>query len=166
MGFMNKAERYLALVELIIEISKNIDISKIQARYNFTQGRKTKIHVIDADKNFMFQLVNGKLKTVWMGKPDVEIVIEKLCFFKHIRHGYIGVKNINTGEKKPMEYTPMTAWQFNHIRAFGNASTNDVVGTVDVLQEVMKSIPEDKMDEIVGECCHDVPSMKAGVKHE
>ena len=151
-------ERCMALIKLIIEVSKTIDMKAIRDKYHMNKSRIIKIHIADANRAFSFKFKDdSSLKLLLTNPtPDVEIFIATLCVFKHMRHGTIAGCDPATLQKVEIPYSPLDAWKFGDVHAYGDASTNDVLASVSILFDVMGSVDIKRVDEIIGPCDHDV----------
>lgn len=159
MGFTQRAEKTLQLVILVVKLSKNHreKIRDIQESRGFTRQRRTRIHILDAKKNFTFVVSKGKLKvkTMFQGDADIEVVIERLCTLKHLRKGKKPGMHPSGNQTIDMPYSPLDAWKYGDVRTYGDSSTNDLITFLDIFTEIITLIPENEVDKLIGKCAHD-----------
>jgi len=157
-------ERAYNMMLLLSELSKiNRDkIREIQLRCGFTEQRRTRIHILDSDRQFDISVEDGKFiihKYPWeykFGKPpEVEVVIQRLCVIKHLRQGCIYGKHPTQNTTLKLRYAPIDSWSYGDVRAFGPRVTNDLKVFMDLFTEIITLIPEDKVVKVVGKCIHE-----------
>lgn len=156
MKFMDHAEKYLQLIKLILLVSRSVDIESLRTKYGLEREKIMRIYVLDADKYYTLKVENGKLMVkMFDPKPDVTVVINQLCTFKHLRLGMKSGMDPATGAKCMLKYTPMHAWRMGDISSYGDSSTNDIVAAVNMFVDIVGNIPESEVERIIGGCEHD-----------
>jgi len=154
--FLERAERYYKLTKLLLAVAKNIDVSSMRSKYNFTKKRVVRIYIIDANKYYTFQLRDDGLKVLLTNPtPDAIIIMEQLCTFKHLRLGKKAGMDPANGAKIMMRYTPWESWRMGDIKSSGDGSTNDFLAAMEMFTEMVGCIPEPDVVSIIGPCEHD-----------
>jgi len=158
MSISERATRAFNMLMLMMKIAKANKgrVRQIQSEHGFTKQRVARIHILDADKHYTMKLVDGEIDLYKFTSPDpdVEIVIERLCTFKHLRKGYrLGV-HPGTGKVVKMNYAPLDAWKYGDVRTYGAASTNDAIAFFKIFRDIVSLISEEDMDKLCGKCEH------------
>lgn len=155
--------RTLRTIRLITASSKKVNLANLKKKYGFVGNRAARVHFNDINRSFTFRFDESQgilcleaLRNVIMPqKADVDIYIRSLCVLKHVRSGSITGYEPGTLRKMEISYSPLDAWKFGDVQAYGDSSTNDVLAFVNLLREVMEVIDPKELDGIVGACDHD-----------
>ena len=158
MSVAEKATRAFNMLILLMKLAKinKEHIKKIQIENGFTKQRIARIHILDADKNYTMKLVEGEISLYHFTSPDpdIEIVVERLCTFKHLRRGYRFGIHPGTGDTVKLPYAPLDAWKYGDIRTYGSSSTNDAISFFKIFREIVALVSEDDILKICGLCEH------------
>ncbi len=158
MSVSEKATRAFNMLILMMKLAKanRERVKNIQIENGFTKQRVARMHILDADKHFTMKIADGLIVLYQFTSPDpdVEIVIERLCTFKHLRKGYRFGIHPGTGAVVKMTYSPLDAWKYGDVRTYGAASTNDTVAFFKLFRDIVSMISEEDITKICGSCEH------------
>ena len=150
-------------IRILTTSSRKADIAGLKKKYGFVGNRTARVHFNDINRSFTFRFDETEgvkcleaLRNILIPpKADVDIFIRSLCVIKHLRNGSIAGYEPGTLRKISVQYSPLDAWKFGDVQAFGDSSTNDVLAFVNLLREVMEVIDPKELESVVGTCDHD-----------
>lgn len=154
------------MIKLALLLSDNKEISdrvkEVQRQYGFDRNRVVVANFKDVKRMIPFKMDNGKMVILdpekdKIPKPDLVIVVNRICMLKHLREKKIRGWHPSLMRYVAVPFTPMDAVQHRHIRPISDDPKlfTEVVLAGTALSDIIDFIPAKELRDILGPCEHD-----------